>query len=70
MRRRGHCGFGTFHVGDVGLHRLLDFLESAHLDLADALARHAELVGEFFERDRLVVKPPRLEDAAFALVEH
>ena len=40
--------------------------EGAHLDLTHALARDAELVGEFFERDR-VGQPARLEDAPFAL---
>ena len=35
-----------FHVGDVTLHRFLYLLEGAHLDLAHALTRHAELVGE------------------------
>ena len=39
---------------DRVLDRLLHLLEGAHLDLADALARHAELVGKLFERDRLV----------------
>jgi hypothetical protein len=39
-----------------------------HLDLTQALARHAELVGELIERDRLVGKPPRLEDAALHLM--
>ncbi len=64
------AGFRIFDMGDVVLHRLLDLLESAHFDLAHALARHAELVGEFFERDRIVGQPARLENAAFAIVEH
>ena len=50
MRRRdGGRRPWTFHRGDVGLHRLLHLLESAHLDLAHALAAHAELVCELFE---------------------
>src|SRR6516225_395023 len=59
-----------FHRGDAVLHRLLHLLEGAHLDLAHALARDAELVGELLERDRLVNEAARLEDAALALVEH
>ena len=65
MRHRG-----SFHGGDGVLHRLLHLLERADFDLADALARDAKLVGEFFQRDRLVGKPARFEDAPFAIVEH
>ena len=54
----------TFHRGDMGLHRLLHLLESAHLDLAHALARHAKLVGELFQRDRPSKVPPGLESQA------
>ena len=51
-------------------HRFLDLLESPNLDLPDALARNAELIGEFFERDGVICQPSRLEDASLALVEH
>src|SRR5712671_7512121 len=59
-----------FHGGDVILHRLLNLLESAHFDLSHPLARDAELVGEFFQRDGIVRQPARLEDAPLALIEH
>lgn len=45
--------------GDPTLHRLLHLVERAHLDLAHALARDAELGGEVFERDRLVGEAPK-----------
>jgi hypothetical protein len=47
---------------DTILHGHLHLLKGVHLDLAHALARHAVLVGEFIERDRLVGKAPRLKD--------
>src|SRR5258706_13009249 len=59
-----------FVAQDTILYCLLHLLKGVHLDLTPALARHAELVGEHIERDRLVAKPPRLEDAALALVQH
>src|SRR5665213_1246514 len=68
--RHGRRFLRRFQRGDRGLHRLLHLLERAHLDLAHALARDAELGGEILERDRIVGEPPRLEDAAFALVQH
>jgi hypothetical protein len=34
----------SFHHGDAALHRLPHFLERAHLDLVDALARYAEFI--------------------------
>ena len=40
--------------GDAGFHRLLHLLEGAHLDLAHALARDAELARQILERDRAV----------------
>src|SRR2546428_13489447 len=67
LRRRGAR---QLHRRDPALHRLLHLLEGAHLDLAHALARDAEFVGEILERDRVVGEAPRLEDAALALVEH
>ena len=59
-----------FHGREAVLHRPLHLLERAHLDLAHALARHAELGRQILERDRVVGKPARLEDAPLALVEH
>src|SRR6202035_478780 len=44
-------------------------LERAHLDLAHALARDAELVRQLPERDRLIGEPACLEDAPLAPVE-
>src|ERR1035438_6345036 len=59
----------ALHRGNAVLHRLLHLLEGAHVDLAHALARDAELLGEFRERDRVLGKPARLEDAPLAVVE-
>src|SRR5262245_37505896 len=59
----------TLHYSAAVLHRLLHLLERAHLDLAHAFARHAELGRQILERDRVVGKPPRFEDAPLALVE-
>src|SRR5580704_3401413 len=71
VHRRGRSrGLGIFHMRDRVLDRLLHLLEGAHLDLADALARHAELIGELFQGDRIVGETPRLEDATLAIVEH
>src|SRR5260370_35070726 len=47
-------------------HRLPAIYEN---DLAHALARDAELVGELLERDRFFGEPARLEDAPLPLVE-
>src|SRR5260370_18640720 len=49
---------------------LLHLLEGAHLDLAHALARDAEFLGQFHERDLFLGEPTRFEDAPLALVEH
>src|SRR5690348_4829527 len=65
----GRCARG-FHSGDAILHRLLHLREGAHLNLAHALRRHAELIGKPLERDRLVGEPPRLEDATLTAAEH
>ena len=46
------------------------FLNRPHLDLAHALAAHAEFPGEFVERDRVLGEPARFEDAPLAIVEH
>jgi hypothetical protein len=67
MHRQARRGF---YRGDPILHRLLHLLKRAHVDLAHALARDAELVGEFRERDRVLGEPTRFEDAPLAIVEH
>ena len=64
---RGRRGI---HPGDAVLDRLLHLLERAHVNLAHALARDAELVGEFRKCDRVLSEPAPFEDAAFAIVEH
>src|SRR5215469_17534221 len=51
-------------------YRLLHLLERAHVYLAHALARDAELVGKLRERDRVIGEPTRFEDASLAIVEH
>src|SRR5258706_13166598 len=60
----------SFDRGDAVLHRLLYLLERVRVDLAHALARDAELAGEFRERDRVLGEPTRFEDAPLAIVEH
>src|SRR5205807_337117 len=70
MHRQRRLGRWALHRRDAVLHRLLHLLEGAHLDLAHALARDAEFLGEFFQRDRIVRQPSRLEDATLALVQH
>src|SRR6266702_4048948 len=67
MRRDRRWGF---HGGDAVLHRALHLLEGAHLDLAHALARDAEFLGELLERDRVVREPAGFENAPLAIVEH
>src|SRR6266481_5067279 len=62
-------GRRSFNCGDAVLHLLLHLLERVHVDLAHALARDAELVGEFRERDRVLGEPARFEDAPLAIVE-
>src|SRR5258707_3417427 len=64
QRRRGR------HRRDAVLHCLLHLLEGAHLDLAHALARDAEFLGQLHERDLFLGEPTRFEDAPLALVEH
>src|SRR5262249_8244258 len=53
----------SFHHGDAVLHGPLHLLQGADLDLAHALARHAELGGQVLERDRIVGKPAGLAGA-------
>src|SRR5258707_4187216 len=60
----------SFHHSDAVLHRLLHLLEGTHAYLAHALARDAELVREFLERDRFFGEPARREDAPLPVVEH
>src|SRR6516162_10285479 len=52
------------------LHSVLHLRKSAYLDLAYALARDAEFLGQLHERDLFLGEPTRLEDAPLALVEH
>src|SRR5262245_24833808 len=70
MRVEGGRARAALDGGDAVLHRALHLLEGAHLDLPHALARDAELGGQILERDRIVGKPARLEDAPLAVVEH
>src|SRR5262245_21942612 len=51
------------------LHGGLHLLEGAYLDLADPLARDAELGGEVLEGRWFLGEPPRLENALLALVQ-
>src|SRR5689334_18902058 len=63
-----------FELGFLARNRALDgrlhLFESADLDLPHAFAGDAELGGEVFQRHRLFRQAPRLEDAAFARIEH
>src|SRR3954469_22502283 len=61
---------GLFLAGNGALDGRLHLLEGADLDLPHTLARHAELGGQVFQRHRIFRQTPRLEDAAFARVEH
>src|SRR5260370_35555901 len=63
QRRRGR------HRRDTVLHRILHLREGAHLELAYALAREAEFLGQLHERDLFLSEPARLEDAPLPLVE-
>src|SRR5690349_14138872 len=54
---------------DGVLHRLLQLLEGAHLDLAHAFARDAVTLAEFLQRGRLVLQAPLAQDVALALVQ-
>src|SRR3982074_2608157 len=64
LQRRGR------HRRDAVLHCVLHLLEGAYLDLAHALARDAEFLGQLHQRDLFLGEPARLEDAPLALVEH
>src|ERR1700730_8019664 len=52
------------------LHSPLHLLEGAHLDLAHALARDAELHRQILERHRIIGELACFEDAPLALAEH
>jgi hypothetical protein len=52
-----------------GFDRLLQFLEGAHLDLANALARDAVLLREILERGRVLPQAPLGQDVALAVVQ-
>src|SRR5229473_3189753 len=56
-RRRGR------HRRDTLIDCVLHLREGAHLDLAHALARDAEFLGELHERDLFLGEPTRFEDA-------
>src|SRR5260370_12813229 len=58
------------HRRGAVLHCLLHLLEGAHLDLAHALARDTEFLGQLHERDLFLGEPTRFEGAPLALVEH
>src|SRR4029453_5024827 len=64
QRRRGP------HRRGAVLHCVLHLLEGAPLDLAHALARDTEFLGQLHERDLFLGEPACLEDAPLALVEH
>src|SRR5579883_723632 len=54
--------------GEV-LHRLLQLLEGAHLDLPHALARDPVFLGEVLEGGRVLLETPLDEDAPLARIE-
>src|SRR3984893_17777323 len=66
MHRQGR----PFDRGDPVFHRPLHLLESAHLDLAHALARDAEFGRQVLERELIIRQAARLEDAPLPVVEH
>src|SRR5262245_10763932 len=51
------------------LNSLLHLLESPNLDLADTLARNAELGRKVFQGHRVIDEAASLEDAALTIVE-
>src|SRR2546430_1842643 len=71
LRARSVRGFQfRFLPCNGALDRGLHLLEGADLDLPHAFAGDAEFGGKIFQRHRVLRKAPRLEDAAFARVEH
>src|SRR3569623_187593 len=51
------------------LHRFLDLLEGADLDLPDTLAADVVFLRQLLERGRIVAQAPRLEDRLLAFIE-
>src|SRR5262249_17739566 len=74
MQRRQTCAVSRSTCAalacDLALDRGLHLFKGADLDLAHALARHAELGSKIFQRHRLFRETTRLEDAPLARVEH
>jgi hypothetical protein len=58
---------GLFHCKDMAHNALLYLLEGAYLDVADALAGHAEFGSELLQWYWLVSEAPRFENPAFAM---
>jgi hypothetical protein len=54
---------------ECALRRVPDLVERTHLELVDALGRHAELDSEIFELPGFFGKTPGLENASLAVVE-
>src|SRR6516162_2795902 len=52
------------------VHNLLYLFEGTGLDLAHALARHTEFVGQLSQRHRVFGQAPALENPSGARVEH
>jgi hypothetical protein len=57
----------SFDRGDPVFYRPLHLLERAHLDLAHALARDAELGGQLLQRERLISEATPPEDAPLTI---
>ena len=51
VRRHGVRGF---YLSNPLFHRVLHFSEGAYLDLPHPLARYAELLGKFFQREGVI----------------
>ena len=68
-----NAGVGSrrrYDAGGQARSSALDRLHRLAFDLADALGRHAVLVGEILQRRRVVLaQPARLDDPAAAIVE-
>ena len=63
-------GVRSFYLGNAAFHCVLHLFEGAYFDLPHPLARYAELVGEFFQRDGIVGQPPSFEDTALAPAQY
>src|SRR5262245_8490896 len=66
----GRCFHRLLQRRHAILDGLLHLFEGAHLNLAHALARHAELGCKLLEGDRVISQSPGLEDAPLALIEN